>query len=334
MMTTQTSSTYSSAVSIAKGVCIILMVVGHSGCPDWLGRFIYLFHMPVFFFVSGYLFKDKYLSETKSFVIRRIKTLWWPFVKWSLIFLVLHNCLTWCGIYKVAYSWADAGRKVLQIFTMTGSEQLLGGFWFLKELLYASVLSCILLRIVGAKHVATVTGGVLMLSMVQSLIPYKIPTIGALTFLSSAIFLAGYAVKRYRVLEKSPFWGSGVAMVLLMLVSTTYSSEMKDAVGGYTFLNFSLAVIGCCSVLRLSELIQGRIASILDEVGRLSLYVLIFHFSAFKLVTLVRIWCYGMPYSCLSSFPVIDDESLWWWSIYTIVGVGAPFIIARKIVLK
>ncbi len=334
MMTTQTSSSYSSTVSIAKGICIILMVVGHSGCPDWLGRFIYLFHMPVFFFVSGYLFKEKYLIETKNFVIRRIKTLWWPFVKWSLIFLVLHNCLTWCGIYNVAYSWADAGRKVLQIFTMTGSEQLLGGFWFLKELLYASVLSCLLIRVLGSKNVIPITGGVLILSAVQSLMSYKIPTVGALTFLSSSLFMAGYAAKQYRVLEKSPLWVSGVAMVFLMLISSMYSSGMKDAVGGYTFLYFSLAVVGCCSVLRLSESVQGRIAGMLDEVGRLSLYVLIFHFSAFKLVTLVRIWCYGMPYSCLSSFPVIDDDSLWWWIIYTIVGVGAPFIIARKIVLK
>lgn len=80
-------------------------------------------------------------------------------MKWSLIFLVLHNCLTWCGIYNVTYSWFDAGRKVLQIFTMTGSEQLLGGFWFLKELLYASVLSCLLIRVLGSKNVIPTTGG-------------------------------------------------------------------------------------------------------------------------------------------------------------------------------
>lgn len=30
------------------------MVVGHSGCPEYLDRLIYNFHMPLFFFVSGY----------------------------------------------------------------------------------------------------------------------------------------------------------------------------------------------------------------------------------------------------------------------------------------
>lgn len=44
-------------ISIVKGICIILMVIGHSGCPELLHDFIYLFHMPVFFFVSGYFCK-------------------------------------------------------------------------------------------------------------------------------------------------------------------------------------------------------------------------------------------------------------------------------------
>lgn len=54
------------ALDIAKAICIILMVIGHSGCPDYLGRFIYMFHMPCFFFISGYLLNDKYLTNLKT----------------------------------------------------------------------------------------------------------------------------------------------------------------------------------------------------------------------------------------------------------------------------
>ena len=46
-------------LDLAKAICIILMVIGHSGCPDYLHRFIYMFHMPCFFFISGYLLNDK-----------------------------------------------------------------------------------------------------------------------------------------------------------------------------------------------------------------------------------------------------------------------------------
>lgn len=40
-----------------KGVGILLMVIGHSGCPEYLHDFIYLFHMGLFFFVSGRFLK-------------------------------------------------------------------------------------------------------------------------------------------------------------------------------------------------------------------------------------------------------------------------------------
>lgn len=42
-----------------KGICICLVILGHSVIPDALLRFIYTFHMPAFFFVSGFFFSKK-----------------------------------------------------------------------------------------------------------------------------------------------------------------------------------------------------------------------------------------------------------------------------------
>ena len=42
---------------VAKGIGILLMAVGHSAIPpDRWGIWIYSFHMPLFFFLSGYFF--------------------------------------------------------------------------------------------------------------------------------------------------------------------------------------------------------------------------------------------------------------------------------------
>lgn len=49
-------------VTIAKAIGILLMVAAHAGAPDVASRFIVMFHMPLFFFMSGYCFKEKYLS--------------------------------------------------------------------------------------------------------------------------------------------------------------------------------------------------------------------------------------------------------------------------------
>lgn len=43
-------------LSIVKAIGIILMVIGHSGCPKYLNDYLYMFHMPLFFFCSGYFF--------------------------------------------------------------------------------------------------------------------------------------------------------------------------------------------------------------------------------------------------------------------------------------
>lgn len=41
----------------AKSIGIMLVIMGHYGMGDKIyGTFIYAFHMPLFFIVSGYLF--------------------------------------------------------------------------------------------------------------------------------------------------------------------------------------------------------------------------------------------------------------------------------------
>ncbi len=59
-------------IDILKGIGIISVVLGHSGLSDMLHDVLYWFHMPLFFFVSGYLYnknKFDYLKKIKSFMI-------------------------------------------------------------------------------------------------------------------------------------------------------------------------------------------------------------------------------------------------------------------------
>lgn len=48
------------AIDIAKGIGIILMVIGHFNDLDrTTSHLIYSFHMPLFFIFSGYFLKNK-----------------------------------------------------------------------------------------------------------------------------------------------------------------------------------------------------------------------------------------------------------------------------------
>ena len=91
------------SVDILKGIGIILVVVGHANCPQNLRNIIYSFHMPLFFICSGLFFSFKDADDFNGFLIRRIKRLYFPFVKWSVIFLLLHNVFFKIGILNGYY---------------------------------------------------------------------------------------------------------------------------------------------------------------------------------------------------------------------------------------
>lgn len=79
-----------------KGLLIILVIIGHAvqfTIPEYeknfIFRFIYSFHMPLFFFISGFLAnRGKYDSDV---VKKRAYQLLIPFVTWSLISPTLYN---------------------------------------------------------------------------------------------------------------------------------------------------------------------------------------------------------------------------------------------------
>ena len=143
------------SLDIAKAICIILMVVGHSGCPTYLYDFVYMFHMPCFFFVSGWLLNEKYVTDLKTGLIQKAKGSYYPFVKWTLIFLLFHNVFASMHIYENSYSWQTFIERVIRTFTMTGSESLLGGFWYLISLFWALIISLFFFNTLSKAEVLT-----------------------------------------------------------------------------------------------------------------------------------------------------------------------------------
>lgn len=53
-----------------KGMGILLVVLGHVSLIEPLNTVIYAFHMPLFFFISGFLF---FSSRKEHFAVRRVK---------------------------------------------------------------------------------------------------------------------------------------------------------------------------------------------------------------------------------------------------------------------
>lgn len=64
-------------IEISKAIGVLLVVIGHSSCPWPIEKLIYSFHMPFFFFMSGYLYKDCGLKKT---IIKKNRSLLVPYI--------------------------------------------------------------------------------------------------------------------------------------------------------------------------------------------------------------------------------------------------------------
>lgn len=76
-------------VTVLKALAILLVVSGHLEF-SLLGMFTpYSFQLALFFFISGYLFKEKYLDDVSNFVQRRMKSLLLPYFWYNCFYLVV-----------------------------------------------------------------------------------------------------------------------------------------------------------------------------------------------------------------------------------------------------
>lgn len=113
-------------VDYLRGIAIILVVAGHGmNGYDYLNipyNFIYSVHMPLLFFLSGYLVEKKGYEKRNGeikFISKKVSSLLLPFFSWTVL---------------VPWMISDFDINILynQIVVLTGSEG--GGIWFLPVL--------------------------------------------------------------------------------------------------------------------------------------------------------------------------------------------------------
>ena len=79
--------TFSGEITLLKALAIILVVSGHLEFSIF-GMFPpYSFQLSLFFFISGMLFKDKYLDDVSTYFTKRIKSLLLPYFGYEIVYL-------------------------------------------------------------------------------------------------------------------------------------------------------------------------------------------------------------------------------------------------------
>lgn len=333
-------------VAIVKAIGIILMVCGHSGCWDFLYKFIALFHMPVFFFCSGYFFNaPSSFPDCKLFVYKRIKGLYWPYIKWSLLFLILHNFLWHCSLYDhltvELYTFPDILNRVGHIMvTMTGHDQLLDGFWFLKQLLLASVANCLILFLLNrwrwkGKHLSLILF-FLLCSIVSKFYNLGIPVIWdlSLVFLSMSYFCTGCFYKKIEHVETYSYFKIILCFIVLLLFVLMYNDNLDMLYYSYKslFYYFLISLCGIYMVFNIAFILEKSILnSFLYYIGNNTMIILILHLSMFKIGNFAKILLYNLPISKIADYKIIREYNDYYWIFYVIIGVFFSLLIGKVI---
>ena len=216
-------------VDILKGVAIICVIIGHRTwasygiLPCALKIWIYSFHMPLFFFLSGFVFSiDKY-ENFKQFLINKIKTIIVPMVFFSIVIstfryiyygLLLHNASTeFVGFIK---------KIILSLLLQERQQEYNSALWFLACLFVIQIILYGIIRF--SKSVWHILGmillcftiGVIYVELGGKLLPWEIDTA-----LISIVFVGlGYILKRQiHILDRVPTY-AGIIFFAINFVLT------------------------------------------------------------------------------------------------------------------
>lgn len=227
------------------------------------------------------------------------------------------------------YSLKETIRKAVGIVIgLHGNEQLLGGYWFLPQLFFASLFGFMVIKYFKNLYVGVVL--VLLLTIVLSYFNLRMPylPVGSLTLLSTLFFIIGYLYKR-----KFDNWNSWQLTSLFAIIvgfGSAFSYTTMLRFRTVEIIPYSVcAICGTIMILNISRYIATKsckLKKILVFIGDNTMTVLTWHFLCFKIVSLIIIKYYGLPIEQLASFPVIQKHD-WWWIAYSIVGVGVPLSI-------
>jgi fucose 4-O-acetylase-like acetyltransferase len=270
-----TSGVRSNVVDIVKGIAIALVVYGHTAQGMihrgwWVGSgaifsdvFIYSFHMPAFFFVSG-LFVTSSLAKrgSRHFAVDKVKTILYPYLLFAIISVVIEPLI---GRFKSStrpFDWST--------FLWNVADGEAG--WFLFVLFLCLMIALLTARVPAwLRFLAAVLAGLL-------------PPLGPV-FVSQLLrefcFLAGgmwLGTHIYR-LERMRAAPAAVGFVLL----ATFQTAMIYALGAAALWQWTYIILGftgTAGLFLLAKLLDKHpIGDGIAWVGRASLAV--FLLSAF-----------------------------------------------------
>lgn len=261
---------------VMKGIGIIAMIVGHSPIPKLLESFIFVWHMPLFFLVSGYFYKSKSEAE---YIKRNARQLVLPYALTALVMIML------TATKQLVIRKGDSMTMLISAMVGNGSgnnpifsDYNIGAIWFLLAMFWCrSSYNILQVRI---SNPLILGGAILLLSIIATYV-------GTIIYLPTDILEGAEALLFFyighmshendEVLKKIHIskWFILIVVLLTGLSIHAGSMSMVRCYYGYWPVNYLAAIGMTVMVYYLSKCLRGN--RFLTWCGRVSMVILCVH---------------------------------------------------------
>ena len=332
-------------MTYAKTIGIIAVVIGHSGSP--LTDFVYQWHIVLFFFISGYFYKETYSKTPVIFIKKRLKSLYLPYVQYGVVFLLLHNLFIHMNIYSTnfnmqeqvshIYSLTEVKLNLFSTLTLGTKEQLLGIFWFVTALFNANILFCLINYIIEKMFYWDVIKDkeIILFTVVFSLfiagtllafkniiLPRHIDTV----FVVIVFYYSGYMYRKHE--DRIPISNNYLVIALALLLLNSLYGDIRIDSHRYVNPSFLLvnSFLGIYAIIGISKYLAANLkdGNVLEYIGEHTFIIMALHFISFKMINYLQIIYYDLPIYKLAMFPTIKGYGSYWWILYTLCGLFIP----------
>ena len=257
-------------IDMAKGYGILLVIIGHlpvGGLEFWINTF----HMPLFFFLAGYVFHTK--DTFKVFLKKKIKGLVIPYFFLGFV-IVLYEISV--SIWKDFFSAELVGQLFLDLMVQKRSWTI----WFLAVLFLMNLLFYPLVKRVKkagwifAFSVLMAAAGLLYYKLGGGILPWNLDVVfPAMPFMAAGYVAARYAAVWEPMLQRKGMqvlWivGFGILAGVLEWLSFRLSGTglwMFHSIYGAPLCTYSAGILGTLATCILARLFVWKPVRYLGE---------------------------------------------------------------------
>lgn len=217
-------------IDYLKVLGLFLMVLGHSPfLPDCIEKFVYSFHMPMFFILSGILFKDASWSKV---INGGISSLLIPYLGINVICLGLW-CVTEYANGTLLYDnfLIRVGAVCLGLgYERYGLVPVCSPLWFLLALFWCRLATCFYVKCLHNKVVRCLF--ILIIIIAVSLLnrlEIQIPFACSSALLALPFMIVAYEIKRFFLIKRSMKIQALIVFISILIVLPSYSINYVDS---------------------------------------------------------------------------------------------------------